>query len=145
MRLVNRCLEKDGEVVDDCVAATDLLHELAAHAQHHPAEMLRLATAEDRSQRCTLATRVAGSADAIHDDLFLQLRFFIVAFQATEGGDYSLAFFVAFAGQKPARGFGEPDHPNGEDEGEDDLESDWEAPGEIWGAVACAVVDPVGY
>ena len=145
MRLMDRLLKQNRKVIDDCIAAPNLLHELAAHAQHHPAEMLRLATAEDRLQRRAFSTCVARSADTVHDDLLLQLRFPIIAFQATQSRDYCLAFFIALTGEKPARRFREPDHAEDEDESENDLESDWEAPGEVWGAVACAVVDPVGY
>lgn len=143
VRLVDRRLEQDREVVDDRIAASNLLHELAAHTQHHPAEMLRLPAGEDGLERRALAPRVAGSADAVHDDALLQLRFLVVALEPPQRRDDRLAFLVAFAGEEPARGLGEPDHAQDEDEGEDGLEGDGEAPREVRGAVAGAVVDPV--
>lgn len=106
--------------------------------------MLCLAPSEDGLERGALAPRVAGSADTVHDDALLQLRLLVVAFEAPQRRDDRLAFVVAFAGEEPARGLGEPDHAQDEDEGEDGLEGDGEAPREVRGAVAGAVVDPVG-
>ncbi len=106
--------------------------------------MLRLSTAKDRLERRALSTCITRSTDAVHDNLLLQLRFLIIAFEATERGNDCLAFFIAFASEEPARGFGEPDHTQDEDEGEDDLKRDWETPREVWGAIACAVVNLVG-
>lgn len=44
-------LEENGEVVDDCVAAPDLLEELGGCAEHHAAEMLGFTTSQERPER----------------------------------------------------------------------------------------------
>ena len=129
MRLSNTLLEQDGEIVDHGIAAPHLLHELRAHAQHHAAEMLRLAAREDGFKRGPLAAGITRCGNAVHDDLFLELGFLVCRVEAAEGSDDGFAFRVAFAGQEPARRLGEPDHGDDEDEGEDDLEGDGETPG----------------
>lgn len=48
-------LEENGEIIDDCVTATDLLHELRGHTKHHSTEMLRFPTGEDGGKRGRLS------------------------------------------------------------------------------------------
>lgn len=131
MRLMNALFEQYGKVVDYCITPTDLLHELTGHSQHHASEMLRLPACENSLEWRSFSPGVARSADTVHNDLFLQLRFFIAALKAAEGSDNSLAFFVALACKKPARGLRKPDHADNKDKSEDNLEGDWEAPREI--------------
>lgn len=106
----------------------NLLHELATHTQHHPPKMLRFPISEDGFERRAFAPSVTGSGDGVKDDLLLELAFFAIGLETTEGGDDGFALGVAASGEEPARGLGEPDHGDDEDESEDDLKGDGEAP-----------------
>jgi len=136
--------EQDGEVVDDGVAAADLLHQLRRRAQDHAPEVLRLAVRQKRLER-RLAAHLPTCPDAVQDDVLLQLRGGVVLGEAVQRGDDGDALLVAVAGQQPAGGFREVVRADDKDDAEDDLEGDGEAPGEFGdGALRGAVVDPVG-
>lgn len=144
MGLLDGRFEEDGEIIDDGVAAADLLHELRGYAQHHASEVLGFAVREHGAEWGAFAACKAGCPDAVYDDGFLELRLFVVAFEAPERGNDCLAFLVPAPRKEPSRGFGEPYHADTDDEGEDDLEGDWEAPCQVWWTEGSAVVDPVG-
>lgn len=87
-----------------CVAATNLLHELRRNTQHHPAEMLRLAASE-QGREWRVAAAVARGADAVVDNVGLQLDFLRLAMLATERREDGDGLLVTLAGQQPTRRF----------------------------------------
>ena len=141
--LADGVLEEDGEVVDDGVAAADLLHELGRGAEQHAAEVLRLAVGEEGLDGGALLAGEARGADGVEDHVPLGLCLLAVDFISTEGGNGPLGLLVPLVGEEPARAVGQPDHDGAEDEGEDDLEGNGEAPDEVIGPVGRTVVDPV--
>ena len=146
MGLFDGVLEEDREVVDDGIASADLLHELRAYPQHHPAEMLRLSTCKDRLERRPLAACVPGSADRVHDDLFLELGFLVVDLEPSQRCDDRLPLFVPLASEEPTGGFGHVYHPDDHNQRKHNLKRDGKPPREVRGAVRSAVIDPVsGY
>jgi hypothetical protein len=134
-------LEKDGEVVDNCVATRKLLHHLRGSTQKHTAKVLRLSVGEN-SGELGLAT-TTGEADGLLDDTHLNLDFRVLARETVESGHDSCSFLLAVVSEEPAWRFRELSHHDKDDESEDDLESNGEAPGEIVRAVETTVVDPV--
>ena len=96
--------------------------------------MLRLPPGEQRLEWRSLSPRIPRGADTVQDNGLLQLRFFVGDFETSQGGDDGFTFFEAVASKEPARGFGEPDDADADDEGEDDLEGDGETPGKVCGA-----------
>ena len=72
--------------------------------------MLRLSPGKKRLEWRPLSARIARSADTVQNDGFLQLRFFVGDFKASQGSDNGFTFFEAIAREEPARGFREPKH-----------------------------------
>lgn len=102
MRLSNRLLEQQREVIDDRIAPSNLLHELRTRTQHHPPEMLRLSVREQRAEWCN-ASCVARSSDTVHDNVSFETRFLIVNSMTTQRCDDLCRILVPILGQKPTR------------------------------------------
>ncbi|KAI6762648.1 hypothetical protein HG530_008628 [Fusarium avenaceum] len=135
---------ENGEVVDNSVATSDLLHELRARAEKHTTEVLGLSTGEESLNGSALLGSEARGTDGVDDTVSLGAGLVAVNLVATDGSDDSLGFLVAVVGEQPSRRLGKPDHGNTEDETKDDLEGNGESPCEVLGTVRAAVVDPVG-
>lgn len=131
VRLANGVLEQDGEVVDDGVAATDLLHELGRSAEQHASEVLRLAVGEEGLDGSALLTGKTRGSDGIENDVSLRLGLFAVDFISAEGGNGSLSLLISLMCEEPSRTVRKPDHCCAEEQGEGDLESNGESPNQV--------------
>ncbi|KAI6752019.1 hypothetical protein HG531_006715 [Fusarium graminearum] len=116
------------EVVDNSVAATDLLHELRASAEKHATEVLCLSTGEQSLDGGALLSSETRSTDGVDNSVALSTGLVTVNLKASDGGDDLFGFFVAVVNDKT----------------ENDLEGNGKTPGEVLGTVGAAVVDPVG-
>lgn len=144
LRLANGVLEQNGEVVDDGVAATELLHELGQSAENHAAEVLSPAVGEESLDGGALLTGETRGADGVEDDVTLLLGLDAVDLVAADGSNGGLGVLVPLVSEQPSGGLGQPDHGDADNEAKDALEGNGEAPDEVIGAVGGAVVDPVG-
>lgn len=135
---------ENGEVVDDGVATTNLLHELRTRAKQHTSEVLSLSTSEKRLDGSGLLTSEARCADGVEDRVSLLACIVAVNLVATDGGNDTLGVLVPLVGEEPSRALGKPDHGNAKHEAKDDLEGNGETPGEVLRSVRSTIVDPVG-
>lgn len=135
---------ENGEVVNDCIAATDLLHELRASTEHHATEVLGLSTGEQSLDGSALLSSETRGTDRVDDSVALGACVIAVNLETSNGSDNLLGFFMAVVGEQPSRRLRKPDHANADNETEDDLEGNGETPSEVLGTVRAAVVDPVG-
>ena len=142
MRGADAFLKELGEVVDDGVAASNLvvsisavnsgktsirkrylLHELGQGTEHHTAEVLRLSVGQEGLDRRALAADEAGRTDRVENHVAFHLGLLAVHLVAADGGDDLLGILVALVGEQPARALGQPDHGDAHDEAKHDLES----------------------
>ncbi|KAG9679853.1 general substrate transporter, partial [Aureobasidium melanogenum] len=133
---------EDREVVDDSVAARQLLHELRAGAEHHTTEVLSLATSEKGLGR-SLLTETTSSLDGIEKDASFKLDFRIICGFGVESCENDCSFVLTIVREKPSRRLGQSCRDNKDDDSENDLESDGESPGQVVRTVAAAEIDPV--
>lgn len=137
-------ITEDGEVVDDGVAAANLLHELGTGAEHHTPEVLGLSTSEKGLYRSRLLANESRCADRVKDRVSLLAGVVAVDLITTNGGDDTLGVLVSLVSKEPSGTLGEPDHGNAEDEAKDALEGNGETPGEVLVSIGSTIVDPVG-
>jgi hypothetical protein len=97
----DRVLEEDGRVVDDGVAATELLEDLRRGANHHPAEVLLLAALEELAEGGTLLGARRG-VDTLDDDANLTLRVLVVEVLVVEVGNDLRGPVVVAVDEEPA-------------------------------------------
>lgn len=137
-------LEENGEIVDDGVATSELLHELGSGTEHHATEVLCTATGEESLDGSALLATEARGADGVDNKVNLLLGLGAVDIEATDGSDDGGGLFVSLMGEKPSRRLGEPDHGDAKNETKEDLESNGESPDEVIRTVRRTIVDPVG-
>lgn len=90
------------EVVDNSVAATDLLHELRASAEKHATEVLCLSTGEQSLDGGALLSSETRSTDGVDNSVALSTGLVTVNLKASDGGDDLFGFFVAVVSEQPA-------------------------------------------
>lgn len=101
----NGFLEEDWEIVDDSIAAADLLHQLRTSTEHHSSEMLSLAVGEKRPHGRLLATLVR-CCDGIQDQRLLEKRLGVGDGQATKSTNDVQAFLMSVLRDEPTWRFG---------------------------------------
>ena len=112
---------------------TYLLEELARDAQHHTAEVLRLATSEQSSER-RVAANVTRCTNTVGDDAGLESNLLILSMMTSKSGQRGYSLVVKISSHEPTRRFWQEEHKARKECAEHDLEGDWEAPCEIWRA-----------
>lgn len=132
-------LEQDWEVVDDGVAASDLLHHLGAGSEDHAAEVLRDAALEERGEGRDSAL-VARSLDGVRDDSQLLGDVGVVATLTGQSCQHGSGVVCASLGEQPTGRLGELEHQDEHGQGEDTLEGDGESPDEGVGSVGASIV-----
>lgn len=139
--LVDRLLEQDREVVDDGIAATDLLEQLGRRAKQATAEVLGLTTGQEVT--VTSLSEVARCADGVHNNSNFHAGLLLVDGVATESGNDLGSFVMPVLGQEETRGLRQSNHGDGNNKTEQALESDWEAPRQVLATIRASVVRPV--
>lgn len=144
VRLADRVLEENREVVDDGVATTDLLHNLRAGAKQEATEMLGLAAGEESLEGSALLAVTAGSTKGVDNKVALLDGLGAVDLVTAESSNDLVGVLGAAVAEKPSGRLGKEEHGAGDEDGEDKLESDRETPNEVIGTVRSAIVNPVG-
>lgn len=130
MWLVQRVFHQNGKVINDSVAATNLLHELRRHAEKGSAEMLGLAITEDSRHWSRFATTTRCS-DRVNDNRLLELNLRVIDRFTSESGKDKFALLIPFPGHKPARGLGKECHADADEKTKHNLEGNGESPGNV--------------
>ena len=141
--LVQVGLEQHGKVVDDGVAAAELLENLGRGANKHAAQVLARSASQEIAEASLLTQRARGT-ERVEGELFLNLGFVVVNFTAIESSEDIFAFFNAVFGDEVAGGVREEPHANDDDNTEDNLERNGEAPDQVGRAIVRSKVNPVG-
>lgn len=137
-------LEQDGEIVNDCVTAADLLEELGRGTEQHAAEVLRFTVREESLDGSALLAITTRGTERIDNEVALEHSLGASLFVTTDGGDDAVSFRLALVAQKPSRRLGKEHHGEDDEHGEDDLEGNRETPDKVIRPVGSTVVEPVG-
>lgn len=121
----DRPLKQDGSVVNDGIAASELLEDLGGSTDEGSAEMLVLAALEDLAPG-----RLVGllRGDGVGDPVTLRQCLVAVDRHTLEGCHHAQRLLVVPVSHEPSWGFRQDSHTGEEDEGKEDLEGDGETP-----------------
>ena len=138
----NGVLKENWEIVDDGVAASELLKELRGGAEEHTTEMLGFATREESRESSISST--SGSANRVHDQSVLELNIWVSSLESRERSENVDAVFVSFILNEPARRFRQKEGSDDQNNTKDNLEGDRKSPGQVVWSIGRTIVDPIG-
>ncbi len=141
--LVQVLLKEQGQVVDDRVAAAELLEDLRRGTDEHTTQVLA-GTAGGEVAEPSLLAEGSRRTEGLEDELLLDLSLPVADFASGQGGEDILSLFDAVLGDQVSGGVGKVPHADDDDDTKEDLEGDGETPDQVRGTIVGTEIDPVG-